>query len=716
MEEDTPTIAAIAAASADFSVLVAALDAAELTAALDDPDDDLTVFAPTNAAFAALAADLGFTGEATDPDEVFTFVAGALDGLDPEGDGTAILTDILLYHVSPGTQTAAEIAAAETVPTLLEGAAITPAEGRLVDLEPDYLDPEIAVADIDAANGKIQAIDRVLLPLDIPGNDRPSILDIAAGTEGFAVLTAALEATGLDAVLGDPDIEVTVFAPTDAAFAALAARLGYEGDPTDTEAVFDAIAGVLTDLSPDGDPLPLLSDILLYHVSPGAQTAAELGAAESVATSLDGARVVLSEAGTIFDADPEAPDAALAEGLTDIVASNGLVQAVDGVLLPLDLADPAPDDTIADIVAASGEGFDEEAGDFDILLAALQTAELDTALASPDDSFTVFAPTDAAFQDLATALGQDGSTEQAAFDGIVTALTGLAGDEDGAVALLSSILLYHVADGRFTRADLAASPELSSLLGEGPEADGAGLTDVDRGFEDPAFLDAASDIVAANGLVQAIDAVLLPINVPDATDLLGDAEDNRLEVGPDTLVVDGGGGTDTAVFDAPLAAASFAPIAGGFEVTTDGAPVEALNIERFEFADATLVADTGELAAQVLRLYGVGLGREPDIPGVSFWTEVAEAAGIGIVADAFVEAPEFLAQFEGLDPESREIVEAFYENFLGREADEAGVDFWTAAVESEGFDTSDLLVAFADSLEYRDLTEGLTDDGVLLLV
>ncbi len=720
MEEDLPTIAGIASANPDFSILVTALEAADLVDAVDNPDDELTVFAPTNAAFAQLAADLGYTGDPEDEDAVFGFIADALATLDPDTNGIGPLTDILLYHVSPGAKIEQAFSLGNEIETLLEGATVTPDGGRLVDLEPDLLDAEIVIADVEASNGFIQAIDRVLLPLDLEGNDAPSIFDIAATTDGFSVLTLALEASGLDVVVADPDAEFTVFAPTDDAFAELAVSLGFTGDTSDPDAVFAAIADVLAGLSDDGDPIPLLTDILLYHVTLGAQSVAELQAVSGTATALADAGLVVGPDGSIFDADPEAPNAAFVEGLTDIGASNGTVQVIDRVLLPLDLADPEPTDTIADIVAASGEGFDEDAGDFDILLAALVATDLVDAFNDPESDFTVFAPTDAAFLSLAEALGIEESGEQAAFDGIVATFSELFGGEAEAIDTLAAVLQYHVLEGSFTRAELAlgnpsATAEIVPLTS--PATDGRGLVDSDPGFEDPEFIDAASDIVAANGIIHAIDEVLIPVNLPDATDITGTGEDDRLEVAGEIRAIDGRGGTDTAVFSGNLADASFDFITFGFSIGgagTDG-PVQTTDVELFEFDDQTVIVSTEEIPAQVFRLYAVGLGRDGDIPGVTFWSGIAESEGLDFVADAFLLSDEFAAIFGDIDPESQEIVEAFYTNFLGREADEEGLEFWTDAIAADDFDTSDLLISFSESDEFKELTANTFDDGVLLL-
>jgi hypothetical protein len=84
------------------------------------------------------------------------------------------------------------------------------------------------------------------------------------------------------------------------------------------------------------------------------------------------------------------------------------------------------------------------------------------------------------------------------------------------------------------------------------------------------------------------------------------------------------------------------------------------------------------------------------------------------VADAVLASREFADQFGGTVPADDDIVEAFYGNFLDREADEPGLDFWTEQVETGALDTSDLLLAFSESDEFRLLTEETTENGILL--
>lgn len=331
-----PTIAAIALGDARFNILVnaltyvdTALPGTDLVGTLSSSAVDLTVFAPTDAAFARLAADLCYAGPPTDEAAVTGFLVGALS---PE-----TIRDVILYHVSAGSQTLAQISAHPVVQTL-NGATLTADGPTLIDQEPDLPDPSLVQTDVAASNGIVHVIDRVLLPFDVPGNDAPTITGIVAASGAtdnncadFDILLQAVQAAGLASALNDPAADLTVVAPTDGAFLDLAVRFGFQG--TSEADGFAYLVDVLTLLSGGGNPVPLLTDILLYHVAGGSLQLSQVAAAGSV-TTLPGPTLGVS--GTrLVDVDTCAPNPGLVA--TDIQAANGIVHVIDGVLLPVAL-------------------------------------------------------------------------------------------------------------------------------------------------------------------------------------------------------------------------------------------------------------------------------------------------------------------------------------------------------------------------------------------
>jgi transforming growth factor-beta-induced protein len=301
-----------------FSTLVTAVQAAGLVDALKG-EGPLTVFAPTDDAFAALPE-------------------GTLDRLLID---IPALTDILLYHVLEGKVMAADVLELSQAQTL-QGQYV---DVRVVDGKVYIDDAEVLVTDIETSNGVIHVIDSVILP------ESRDIVDIAVEDGRFKTLVAAVQAAGLvDALKGEGPL--TVFAPTDDAFAAL---------PEGT------VEGLLEDL-------PALSNILLYHVLEGKYMAADV-LGMSQAMTLQGQNVAFSaDMGNVMIDNAEII-------LTDIEASNGVIHVIDAVILP----------ETRDIVDIAFED-----GRFQTLVAAVQAAGLVDALKG-EGPFTVFAPTDDAF-------------------------------------------------------------------------------------------------------------------------------------------------------------------------------------------------------------------------------------------------------------------------------------------------------------------------------
>lgn len=285
----TPTDPSIAelAQSNGLTTLVTAVTAAGLADELSDCSyGPVTVFAPDNAAFEKLPADL---------------LKGALD--DPDG----LLTSVLTYHVVPGTLLAADVLAATSLTTAL-GQTIT-VDGANATLNGNV---KITGTDITACNGVVHTIDSVLVPT------LPSIADIAGGS-GFSTLLAAVQAAGLAEALDNCSADpITVFAPTDAAFAAALAALGLTAEQVlgNTE---------------------LLTTILTYHVVPGIAAAAEVVGSTSLTTLQSEA---ISVNGTVLNGNVNIT-------ATDIWACNGVVHVIDAVLLPPSLTEPAPTTTVA---------------------------------------------------------------------------------------------------------------------------------------------------------------------------------------------------------------------------------------------------------------------------------------------------------------------------------------------------------------------------------
>ena len=369
--------------------------------------------------------------------------------------------------------------------------------------------------------------------------------------QDFDIFLNALQETELADDLEQYDVDGTVFAPTDQAFLKLSRFFGYGGN--DEAAVLGVINQEFAELNKadvaNGGTNPnayTLRDLLLYHLSDGVKTLADLQnlkGAKLVRTHLDGAEgsdPFLKSFrfsyvnGDLIDAAPNLVDAKLVPGLTNIIASNGIIHGIDRVLMPYFFAGnypisprPVPQAgqpiTITDMIAQSGE-FDNNDQDFDILLKLIQTAGLTDALADPNSNLTLFAPTDAAFMKLDQfTRGGAGpipyNPEAASYSQIINFLQiadqtvrqlppGVSGD---AVALLQKVLKYHVSPGAKTAAQIQAEPSINTLLeGSAITPKDGKLMDVSPDYPDPQLQAGKTDITASNGIIQGIDNVLIP--------------------------------------------------------------------------------------------------------------------------------------------------------------------------------------------------------------
>lgn len=412
-----------------LSTLVAAVGAADAAVATAlTGAGPLTVFAPTNDAFAALGDTL-------------------TDLLMPANQGR--LTDILTYHVVAGEITADDLVFDPE--DLFSGESqhfwLTALNGDPIEVDVTPLGvllnggALVSIPDVYARNGVVHVIDQVLLP--------PMDLAETASSLGFDSLVAAVGSA--DPAVGDAltgSAPLTVFAPTDAAFA--------------------AASSITATLDQAG-----LTDVLLYHVVPGALTAEDL--------TFDASDLFNGESSTLFATTANGADLRIdvtpmgvwlnetaMVSTPNVVAKNGIIHAIDGVLLP--------PENLATL--ASNAGFSE-------LVAAVSAANPTVAAAlTGDQPLTVFAPTDEAFQAIAsTVAGLDQAT-------------------------LTEILLYHVVPGRVYASEVPLDTPIATANTAGDTItvtkDMNGVLHV----QDAQIL--STNIVAGNGVIHVIDKVILP--------------------------------------------------------------------------------------------------------------------------------------------------------------------------------------------------------------
>jgi uncharacterized surface protein with fasciclin (FAS1) repeats len=427
----TPTtIVDAAVANGNFTTLVAALQATGLDSTLADTEGSFTVFAPTDDAFALLGQD--------------TINALLAD--------TDKLSDILTYHVISG-----EVNAAAAIG--LAGTTVEMVNGDLLGLSLDSGNllvntTTVITTDIQTDNGIIHVIDAVLLPPADMTEPTENIVETAVANGNFTTLVAALQATNLDTVLADAGSTFTVFAPTDAAFALI-------GEET------------INTLLENTD---VLSSILLQHVIVDS-------AVNSVtAYSLNGVMVDTASTAKVELKINSMTDMLMFGGanivMKDIYTTNGIIHVIDAVVVG-DVDVPAPAMSLVDVAS--------ENGSFTTLVAALQATGLDTTLANLDSDYTVFAPSDAAFDKLPAGTLDSLSNEQ-----------------------LTDILLYHVLPGKVMADGAITVAQSTENMADMANGDKVSLSFVDSML----FVNGAkvsnADVMADNGVIHVIDNVIMP--------------------------------------------------------------------------------------------------------------------------------------------------------------------------------------------------------------
>ena len=339
-----------------------------------------------------------------------------------------------------------------------------------------------------------------------------TIADNLADDAQFSSLVAALERTGQGAFLDGPTARLTFFAPNDAAFAAAGVDLGSISDAE-------------------------LSDILAYHILVGqvlrdgdfadgrSEYATRNGSAPGdanlpVLVDNNGGSLVLNGSVNVTEGPIE--------------AVNGVYYVIDNLLLPPNVVDRA-----------------ELEGNFTTLLTALERVGLDEVLMADTGSFTIFAPTDAAF----TASGINLAT---------------VSDEN-----LTDLLLYHVLGTAVPSAAIPGGQSFQTTLStDAPE--GSMLSLLLSNNPDSITINGSAQVVAAdrygsNGVIHGIDQVLQMQTIADfvmKADQLDSLQAALMAVGlDDDLAQDG-------------ALTVFAPVNAAFTAAADTiATLDAMSIE-----------------------------------------------------------------------------------------------------------------------------------------
>jgi len=280
-----PNIVQVAAANSNFSTLVTAIQSAGLAETLSGTGP-FTVFAPTNDAFNKFLTANSLTAAQL----------LASDGLD----------EILTYHVVGASVPSSAVAAGKVTSVSGDPFYVSVAPNNDIWINGNA---KITATDISASNGIIHALDYVITP-PTQSIAQIAISSTTAAQPEFTQLVAALVRTNLaGALTGGFDDNLTVFAPTDAAFRNLYAALGVT--------------------SVDQIPLETLTSVLQYHVVPARAFSQDLRQGASLPTLLTGKNLTVNLSALKIN------DSGLVPAALNIHATNGVIHVIDKVLLPI---------------------------------------------------------------------------------------------------------------------------------------------------------------------------------------------------------------------------------------------------------------------------------------------------------------------------------------------------------------------------------------------
>ncbi|MCH7413104.1 fasciclin domain-containing protein [Belliella sp. R4-6] len=351
------------------------------------------------------------------------------------------LQALLAYHIIPGRILYNQIPTGE-VETFLESINIIfSRNGNNLTINDSI---QILSRNIEARNGMIHEIDKVLFP---PAN---SILNVVENN-GFSTFLAAVEAVEFEGLLANEG-PFTLFVPTNAAFTRYLTEIDI-----DQETLLDS---------------PELDRIISYHLIDGVLPAASIVAGS--VPSLTEAPIFLSVApnGAIW-VNGKARITA-----SNLAADNGLVHVIDQVI-------QSPTQSISEKITSLNT---VENPQFIILVEALEkTGQITDLDRDFEDNVTLFAPTDAAFEELFADLG----------------VTGINAIE---VETLRRILQYHLTPSRLFSQDLREGATLPTLIsGQTLSVNLAQLQ-----INESGLISNLLNIHGQNGVVHGIDKVLVP--------------------------------------------------------------------------------------------------------------------------------------------------------------------------------------------------------------
>ena len=453
------SIVQIATSFDDYTILVKLVEEAGLVPLLSDPNSGpFTVFAPNNRAFEILMDQININ----------------IDDL----INLPILKEVLFYHLLSGGSLTSQLPTSDykTIRTDQQsiyidnnynGDDVFDVSGIYVT-DNQHDTANVIIGNVEAENGVVHVIDRVLIPLF------DSIVQVATSFDDYTILVQLVQEAGLVDVLTN-DGPFTVFAPNNDAFFRL----------------MDALLINIDDLL----NLPILKEVLFYHLLNGYKLSVDLPTGNYETVRTDKQTIYInsdnSNDNTGFDVtgiyvtDNQHDTANVLFG--NVEAKNGVVHVIDAVLIPL-----------FDSIVQVATSFD----DYSILVQLVQEAGLVGLLSDPTEGpFTVFAPNNNAFYNL--------------MDELLINIDDLLN-----LPILKEVLFYHLLNGYYLTSGLPTG-DVKTVNGQevninkdnyysdndGFAVSGIYLVDNQHDVSDMII----GNVETRNGVVNVINRVLIPL-------------------------------------------------------------------------------------------------------------------------------------------------------------------------------------------------------------
>ncbi|PWJ40200.1 fasciclin domain-containing protein [Sediminitomix flava] len=453
----TENILEVLESNEDYSLLVFAIKEAGLESILTSEAQDLTLFAPSNAAFSAVGID-----------------SAAIESIN-----TDTLASLLSYHVLGSEVKSTNLPEEPSWVTTLGPSGFGESlfslyvdAGNLTLNGSSPLDTDNL--DIDASNGVIHGLDAVLSPQSLE-----EVLDV---TDDLSTLDSVLMV--LDLTFDEEEGPYTLFAPDNDAFADLVDDL--------MDADEETIIGILS------NHLIMGVNVNSGDLSDGQEI--EMASGLMLTVNIDGDDITLSADG--FE-DAEVT-------VADIQGTDGVVHIIDEVIVESDgdMGGNADEDLLSVLKA------DE---DYSLLVFALGATDLDSVIADTTAEFTIFAPDNDAFTDL----GLTDSTTIADFDTdtltsillyhvLTSKVTSEDLPEDGTYVSTASPISF--VDGDTVNASLLINTESLKLNGDiGIEADDIDImakNGVIHGIESVLLVPSLADVIGFDDRLEGLGAAL----------------------------------------------------------------------------------------------------------------------------------------------------------------------------------------------------------------